>query len=218
MTLTLAWLLVAGGLVWVFQELLIFWDFHTQQSTVIKHGMVWKTKTLFCGWKRLADKSIKASLKLDGLQQRYVTHRTSLMVSQQPQQPCSDSIFQHSPALSRSQAPDFYLILPVSHCLTLSCLCFALAHYMVAFMAFHIIVNIIMESIVIIFSRIEISESCISCWTFWLQFIYTMFLSSYSFFLVASLRLIKMEKKLHGKEIAAIIYSDLNVSSEGSEI
>ncbi len=32
MTLNVEWLLVSDGLVWVFQKLLIYWDFHAQPS------------------------------------------------------------------------------------------------------------------------------------------------------------------------------------------
>ncbi len=52
------WLLVPDGLVWVFQKLLIYWDFHTQPSLGLQR-IVWKkkisSKRQLCGQKCLVD-------------------------------------------------------------------------------------------------------------------------------------------------------------------
>ncbi len=52
------WLLVPDGLVWVFQKLLIYWDFHTQPSLGLQR-MSEKEKISserqLCGWKCLVD-------------------------------------------------------------------------------------------------------------------------------------------------------------------
>lgn len=39
--LTVIWLLVSDGMVWIFQKLLISWDFHTQQSLMLCR-LAWK--------------------------------------------------------------------------------------------------------------------------------------------------------------------------------
>ncbi len=57
-TLNVDWLLVSVGLVWVFQKLLIYWDFHTQLSLRFRE---WSKKEKIsserqlCGWKCLVD-------------------------------------------------------------------------------------------------------------------------------------------------------------------
>lgn len=45
--------LVPGGLVWVFQTLLIYWDFHSQPSPEFTENILKKEKSWqqSCGWK-----------------------------------------------------------------------------------------------------------------------------------------------------------------------
>ncbi len=73
--LNVEWLLVSDGLVWVFQKLLIYWDFHTQPSlgftengpkkrNIDKYPVISSEQQL-CGWKCLVD--VRGQRRMDRL-------------------------------------------------------------------------------------------------------------------------------------------------------